>query len=112
MRTIKAVTAMAVLMLCFAAAFASGSAEEGRKLFNDPAFAGSTNSMSCNTCHRGGMRLEKAGTRKYTTFMGTGITTLEEVVNVCITNPLKGKALAVDSKEMKDMVAYIKSLGK
>lgn len=112
MKLIKAVTVIAVITLCFAIAFAAGDAAKGKKLFNDPAFAGSPNSKSCNTCHQDGKRLEKAGTKKYTTFMGMGITSLEEVVNTCITNPLKGKALAVDSKEMKDIVAYIKSLGK
>jgi cytochrome c len=112
MKLIRIVTVIAVMALCFSVAFAAGSVEEGKKLFNDPALGGSTNNMSCNTCHPGGMKLESAGTKKYTTFMGKDSTTLEEVVNICITSPLKGKALAKDSKEMQDLVAYIKSLGK
>ena len=112
MKLIKAVTVIAVLTLCFAVAFAAGNAADGKKLFNDPTLGGSTNSKSCNTCHPGGQRLEKAGTKQYTTFMKMKISSLEEVINTCITTPLKGKAIAVDSKEMQDIVAYIKSLVK
>jgi len=110
MKLIKSVTVMAVLTLCFSVAFAAGSAADGRKLFNDPALAGSQNDMSCNTCHPEGRKLENAGTRDYST--GTGAKSLEDMINICITNPLKGKALPVDSVEMQDLVAYIKSLGK
>jgi len=112
MKLIKVITVIAAITLSFAIAFAAGNAADGKKLFNDPALAGSSNSRSCNTCHPGGKGLEEAGTRKFTTFMGTGMTSLEEVINTCITNPLGGRALEEDSKEMQDIVAYIKSLGK
>jgi cytochrome c len=102
---------MAVL-LTVALAYAGGDTQRGKALFNDPALGGSTNARSCNSCHRGGKGLEKAGTKKYTKFMGIAMSTLEEVVNTCIEKPLGGKALDTNSPEMKDIVAYIESLGK
>jgi len=35
---------------------------------------------------------------------------LEEAINICITMANKGVAIDTESQEMKDMVAYIKSL--
>jgi len=112
MKHIKVITIIAVITLGVAFAFAAGSAENGKKLFNDPALAGSANSRSCNTCHPDGKGLESAGTKQFTSFMRQDMASLEEVVNTCITNPLGGKALEADSKEMQDIVAYIKSIGK
>jgi len=88
-----------------------GSVERGKALFNDPkAFGGST---SCSSCHPDGKGLEKtgmAGRTEWTNPVGT-YKSLEETINVCITKANKGKAIDVKSREMKDMVAYIKSLG-
>jgi len=69
-------------------------------LFNDPALGGSTNDKSCGSCHPDGKGLEKASGN------------IAEAVNRCIKNPLAGKGLDMDSQEMKDIVAYIKSLKK
>jgi thiosulfate dehydrogenase len=44
--------------------------------------------------------------------MGKRQDSLEEAVNFCIVNASRGKAIDEDSREMKDIVAYIKSLGK
>jgi len=112
MKSVKVITIIGAIALSFAIAFAAGNAENGKKLFNDPTLGGSTNSKSCNTCHPGGQRLENAGTREFTSFMRQDITSLEEVINMCVTGPLNGKALAVDSQKMQDIVAYIKTLGK
>lgn len=112
MRFVKVLTIVAIIALSFSLAFASGDAGKGKKLFNDAGFGGSPNSKSCNTCHADGARLEQAGTKKYTALMGMEVSSLEEVVNICIERPLKGKAIAKDSQQMKDMIAYIKSLGK
>ena len=112
MGSIKGITIIAVIALGAALAFAAGSAADGKKLFNDPALGGSSNGLSCNSCHTGGKGIEQARTKEYTTFMRQGAGSLEEVVNICITNPLKGKALPTGSEEMQDIVAYIRSLGK
>ncbi len=73
--------------------------ELGKSLFNDPRLG--TTGKSCNTCHPGGKGLEKAGSRD----------DLADVIKGCITVSLKGKALDVDSAEMRSLVLYVKSFG-
>ncbi|MDQ7786553.1 MAG: hypothetical protein RDU01_03010 [Thermodesulfovibrionales bacterium] len=77
-----------------------GDAERGKTLFTDPALGGSKSAKSCNTCHPEGKGLENTGGD----IAGT--------INACIEKALGGKPLAADSKEMKDLVAYITSLKK
>jgi len=100
-----------IASLGFAGGMMEGSVERGKALFNDPkAFGGST---SCSSCHPDGKGLEKAGMEgrtEWTNPVGT-YKSLEEAINVCITQANKGMAIDVKSQEMKDMVAYIKSLG-
>ena len=98
--------------LVFSVAFAMKHTpeERGKILFNDPKFAGGT--KACNSCHPDGSGLEKAGDRKEFRIMGKTQKSLEEAVNVCIEMANRGKAIDVKSEQMKDVVAYIKSLGK
>jgi len=84
----------------FTLAMAAGDVGKGRALFNDPKLGGATAGVSCNSCHPDGKGLEKAGDRK----------DLKAFVNSCIENALKGKAIDPKSKEMDDIVAYIKTL--
>ncbi len=92
---------VAAVLFAIGISFAAqeASVEKGRALFNDPKLG--TTGKSCNTCHPIGKGLEKSGLRQ----------DLTDVVNGCITIPLKGKALNPDSVEMKSIVQYIKSLG-
>ena len=102
----------AIVCLVFSVAFAMKHTpeERGKALFNDPKFAGG--SKACSSCHPDGKGLEKAaGKKDLMTPMGPS-KTLEEAINVCIVNANKGKAIGVKSEQMKDMVAYIKSLKK
>ena len=84
--------------------------ERGKVLFKDPNFAGGK--KACNSCHPNGRGLKKAGTKKMFKIMDKRQNSLEEAVNFCIVNANKGKAIKEGSDEMKDIVAYIKSLGK
>ncbi len=87
-----------------------GDAARGKALFNDPNYAGAASGKSCNSCHPNGKGVEKAGDKKEFKIMGKTQNSLEEVVNFCIKNAIKGKGIDPKSDEMKDMVAYIKSL--
>ncbi|WP_420266765.1 c-type cytochrome [Candidatus Magnetominusculus dajiuhuensis] len=77
--------------------------ENGEKLFKDTKLGGSASGKSCNSCHAAGKGIDLA---KFNNSSNP-----DDIVNKCIVGALKGKALAKDSIEMKDMVAYIKSLG-
>lgn len=104
--------AMVVVGLAFSSALAGKHLpeERGKALFNDAKFAGG--SKSCNECHPGGKGIEKAGDKKEFKIMGKTQKSLEEAVNFCIENANKGKAIDPKSDQMKDIVAYIKSLAK
>jgi len=82
--------------------------ERGMALFNDPGFAGGT--TPCSECHPGGKGLEMSGEKTRFNLGGQTQNSLEEAVNYCIVAANGGKAIPVDSPEMKDIVAYIKSL--
>ncbi len=103
--------ALIILSLIVSFAFAAGSVEKGKAMFNDPKLG--TNGSTCATCHPGGKGLEKAGAKgkkEWKTPAGVQ-SSLEDAINTCITMALKGKALDKNSQGMKDMVAYIDSLG-
>ncbi len=75
------------------------SIEKGKKIFNDPSLG--TTGKSCNSCHPEGKGLKQAGSRP----------DLPDVINGCITIPLKGKAIDPKSAEMESLILYIKSFG-
>ena len=77
---------------------AGGNVERGKQLFSDSKLG--TNNKSCNTCHPDGKGLEKAGAD------------LGSTIQACLQKVLGGKTLATDSQEIKDLVAYIRSLKK
>jgi cytochrome c len=86
--------------------------ERGKALFNDTKFAGATSGKSCNSCHPAGKGLGKAGDKMTFKIMGATQNSLAEAVNFCIVNAIKGKAIDEKSGQMKDVVAYIRSLKK
>ncbi len=98
-----------VVLIAFAALFAGNmaiaaqeaSVEKGKALFNDPKLG--TTGKSCNDCHPNGKDAAKAATRQDKE--------IEGIVNACITQSIKGKALDEKSVEMRSLVLYIKSLG-
>lgn len=100
-----------VIFLFFVVSVAqSADVSKGKALFNNPKFAGGTSGKSCNTCHPNGKGLENVAKKKEITIMGKKHKTVEEAVNTCIVMALKGKAIDEKSKDMADIVAYIKSL--
>lgn len=107
-----ALLSMAAVGLIFSTSFAVKHLpeERGGSLFKDAKFAGG--SKACNECHPEGRGLEKAADKKEFKIMGKTQKSLEEAVNVCIVNANKGKAIDPKSEQMKDIIAYIKSLKK
>ncbi len=101
-----ALMAMLVLGIAFSLAYA-GNVEKGKKLFNDPKLGGSKNAKSCGSCHP---PKPLRGKKRTFTIMGEKQNSPEDAVNFCIKMALKGKGIAKDSDEMKDIVAYMKTL--
>ena len=104
MKRMKLMVVVAVLaLLCSGVTLAmepEASAEKGMALFNDSNLG--TSGKSCSSCHLDGQGIEMAGDKE----------NLTDIINTCITRPLKGQALDTKSVEMQSMVLYIKSLAK
>ncbi|MEO5361409.1 MAG: hypothetical protein H7843_13345 [Nitrospirota bacterium] len=100
--------AFILTLVLFISSVYAQSIDNGNKLFNDKRLGGTANEKSCNTCHPAGKGIDST---KFT-IKGTNDSRLENIINKCIEGPLMGKALPKDSQEMKDIVAYIKSLDK
>ena len=95
-------------------AFADDDVKRGKTLFNDPKLSGSSFGVSCNTCHPKGKGLEHSGEAGKTTWSSCSgeRKSLEESINTCILMANKGRPIDLKSQEMKDLIAYIKSLAK
>ena len=94
------------LLITITLVYAEGNVARGKKLFNDPTFADSANAKSCNSCHPGGTGMEDVA-EDY----ADNPDALKKQVNACIQAALKGKPIETSSQEMKDIIAYMKSLG-
>jgi hypothetical protein len=85
--------------------------DKGKALFESPTFGDGTTGKTCKSCHPGGEGLgADLFDRKTITIMGMEKNSVEEVVNVCIENPLGGNAIDTEGEEMQDLVAYMKTL--
>lgn len=76
------------------------SLEMGKQLFNSEKLG--TSGKSCATCHQDASKLKGIATNSEED--------LADIINQCITGPLKGKKLETVSTEMKSLVLYLKSL--
>ena len=97
------------------------SVERGFALFNNKDLG--TSGKTCNDCHMaGGTKDSKMGDMTMKAFdnlavqypkyfmMGKRVMTLDQVVNFCVTTPLKGEPLAWDDQRLTDLVAYCASV--
>ncbi len=91
---------------------AQGQADikNGRKLFRDTTLGGSENSKSCRSCHKHEHELAGVADKNYDSLFGFITRDIEDVINLCIVLPLKGKPYHKDSKEMSDLIAYLRSI--
>ena len=100
---LKALIFLVLVCACaFGIAFAvqsEASLDRGKALFNNPTLG--TNGKTCSTCHPDGKGLEHAVANK----------DLADMINGCITQPLGGRALDVNSTDMRSLLLYIKSFG-
>ncbi|MBU0676382.1 MAG: hypothetical protein KJ950_17240 [Proteobacteria bacterium] len=109
---------MFVLAMAMAMAMAGGlsfayaaNIDKGKALFESPSLGGGTTGKTCKTCHPGGENLgSDLFERGHFTIMGMGKKNLAEVINVCIEKPLGGTAIDPQGQEMKDLIAYMKTL--
>ena len=78
--------------------------EMSERLWNDTKLGKA--GLSCSTCHLNGNGLKMESFPKYIHMAGD-ILTMDQMINFCMTNPMKGKALAWNSQEITALAAYI-----
>jgi cytochrome c len=83
--------------------------EMSEKLWNNTKLGKS--GTACATCHADGKGLKKAPFPKYIK-MANDILTLDQMINFCMMNPMKGKPLQWSSPEMTALAAYAQSHAK
>ena len=88
----------------------AGDIERGRILFRDEALGGSGNDKSCHSCHKKERELAGVTRKNYDSLFGYITRDVEDVINLCIVLPLKGKPYVNDSQEMADLLAYLRSI--
>jgi cytochrome c553 len=103
MKSLKIIALIGVVMLFASAIFALESTpeERGKVLFNDTNLGG-TSGKACSSCHPDGKGLEKVSSKADGQTM--------EQINNCLNNAHNGKMPSVTSEQMKDLLAYIKSI--
>jgi len=92
---------VAVFLVLFNLA-AGSDLEEGKRLFHDKTLG--TNGKSCATCHAEGKGLQDAG--EYNVEM------LQDYVNFCIRDALKGKLLPPGAPQLVALEKYVRSFHK
>lgn len=76
------------------------------KLWKNPKLGAA--GVSCATCHPDGKGLKIEPFPRHIK-MANDILTLDQTINLCMTNPMKGKALQWNSAEMTALAAYVKT---
>jgi SoxA/TsdA, cytochrome c domain len=89
----------------------AANVDKGKALFESPNLGGGTTGKSCSSCHEGGEGLgSDLFERKEFNFSGSDKLKLVDLINICIENPLGGKAIDPAGEEMQDLTAYMKKL--
>lgn len=101
---IKGALWVCAVVLAASAVFAADdvSVDRGRELFSSSELGKS--GKSCFSCHPGGKKLEM-------TAASESDERLTGMINNCIVQVLKGKALAPDSGDMQSLLMYIRTFG-
>jgi thiosulfate dehydrogenase len=85
------------------------AAKYGRQLWENSAeYKLGTNNVACAQCHPNAANTHPETYPKFQKQLGR-VVSLADMVNWCIINPLEGKPLKLDSKEMIALLSYIHS---
>jgi len=82
----------------------------GKKLWSDEENMG-TAGVACLSCHADHalLHLDKNQTFPHYVKMVGDVVTLDQMINYCLLNPMKGKQLDKNSKELTAMAAYYRA---
>jgi len=81
-------------------------AVEGSRIFHSADRLGGTVGVSCDMCHPDAANTHPETYPKFQPQLGR-VALLRDMINWCVQHPVRGKALAPDSAEMRALEAYI-----
>ncbi|MDX8395318.1 MAG: hypothetical protein R8K22_02780 [Mariprofundaceae bacterium] len=81
----------------------------GKKMWNDDSLG--TAGLACLSCHAGydQLNLDKSQNYPHYVKMVGDVVTLDQMINYCMINPMKGKQFDKNSKELTAMAAYFRA---
>jgi hypothetical protein len=85
------------------------AADLGRKMWSDESLG--TAGVSCKSCHADYELLNLDRNQNFPHFveMTGDVVTLDQMINYCMVNPMKGKQFEKNSKELTAMAAYFRA---
>ncbi|PIP02402.1 MAG: hypothetical protein COW18_05405 [Zetaproteobacteria bacterium CG12_big_fil_rev_8_21_14_0_65_54_13] len=85
------------------------AAELGKQMWNDENLG--TSGMACLSCHSDHdlLNLDRNQNFPHYVKMVGDVVSLDQMINYCMLNPMKGKPFAKDSKELTAMAAYYRA---
>jgi len=85
------------------------AADLGKKMWNDESLG--TSGLSCLSCHADYEMLNLDRNQNFPHFvkMTNDVVTLDQMINYCMINPMKGKQFEKNSKELTAMAAYFRA---
>ena len=85
------------------------AADMGKKMWNDEALG--TSGLACLSCHADYEMLNLDKNQNFPHFvkMTSDVVTLDQMINYCMINPMKGKQFEKNSKELTAMAAYFRA---
>ncbi len=85
---------------------------KGRALFSEPKLG--NGEKSCLSCHSDPVASLGGKIQTYPKYSKVAQTIINQVhqINLCLTKPMKGQALAADDERMTALIAYLVSLGR
>jgi len=85
------------------------AADLGRKMWNDESLG--TSGLSCLSCHADydNLNLDKRQNFPHYVGMVGDVVSLDQMINYCMINPMKGKQFDKNSKELTAMAAYFRA---
>jgi len=85
------------------------AADLGKKMWNDESLG--TSGLACLSCHANYEMLNLDRNQNFPHFvkMTNDVVTLDQMINYCMINPMKGKQFEKNSKELTAMAAYFRA---
>jgi len=85
------------------------AADLGKTMWNDASLG--TSGLSCMNCHDGyeNLNLDKNQNFPHHVNMVGDVVSLDQMINFCMVNPMKGKQFEKNSKELTAMAAYFRA---